>query len=247
MAWCEKRKEEGQKYSQKGKVVTPFGPRLQALFLNKDIIELLDYRTTNTPGEHPDSVSDVFNGKLYRELCKKFFQVNGQTFDHKYFKDKHDITLSLSLDGFPIFNKRNLSTWPVILINFSLPPNIHTHLTHLLCYGVIPSPKAIKAMDSFLHPLYCELAKFTRGVKSSDLCDKKLFVLHVFFILIFGDMPAIAKVMQMKGHNGFCPAGSAKFTRFVTLQEVSTTSHFHILMEKTLTMPRPSKIAPTYC
>jgi hypothetical protein len=183
----------------------PFGPRLQALFLNEDIIELLDYQTTRTPGEHPDSVSDVFDGKLYRELCEKFVRVDGQTFDHKYFEDKHDIALGLSLNGFPIFNKRNLSAWPVILINFSLPPDIRTHLTHLLCYGVIPSPKAVKDMDSFLHPLYRELEKFARGVKSSDLHDKKLFLLRIFLILIFGDMPAIAKVMRMKGHNGFCP------------------------------------------
>ena len=183
----------------------PFGPRLQALFLNEDIIELLDYRTTRTTSNDPDSVSDVFDGKLYRELCEKHVRVNGQTFDHKYFEDKHDIALGLSLDGFPIFNKRNLSAWPVILINFSLPPDIRTHLAHLLCYGVIPSPKAVKDMDSFLHPLYCELEKFARGVKSADLRSKKLFLLHVFLILIFGDMPAIAKVMRMKGHNGFCP------------------------------------------
>ena len=102
----------------------PIGPRLQALFLNEDIIKLLDYRVTHTSGEHPDSVSDVFDGNLYHELCKKFVRVDGQTFDHKYFEDKHNIALGLSLDGFPIFNKRNLSAWPVILINFSLPPDI---------------------------------------------------------------------------------------------------------------------------
>ena len=104
-------------------------------------------------------MSDVFDGKLYRELCEKFVRVDGQTFDHKYFEDKHDIALGLSLDGFPIFNKRNLSAWLVILINFSLPPDIWTHLIHVLCYGVIPLPKAVKDMDSFLHPLYCELEK----------------------------------------------------------------------------------------
>ena len=104
-------------------------------------------------------MSDVFDGKLYHELCKKFVQVGNQMFDHQYFKDKHNIALCLSLDGFPIFNKRNLSAWPVILINFSLPPDIQTHLIHLLCYGVIPSPKAVKDIDSFLYPLNCELEK----------------------------------------------------------------------------------------
>ena len=183
----------------------PFLPRLQAMFLNQDTIKLLDYRTTRTPGEHPDSISDVFDGKLYRELCEKFVRVEGQTFDHKYFENEHDIALGLSLDGFPIFNKRNLSAWPIILINFSLPPDVRTHLVHMLCYGVVPSPKAVKDMDSFLHPLYQELEQAAQGVTTMDLRSKELFLLHVFLLLIFGDMPAIAKVMRMKGHNGFCP------------------------------------------
>ena len=180
----------------------PVGPRLQAMFLNNDIIQLLDYRTTHTPG---GTISDVFDGQLYRDLCEKFVRVDGQTFDHKYFEDKHNIALGLSLDGFPIFNKRNLSAWPVILINFSLPPDIRTHLIHVLCYGVIPSPKAVKDMDSFLYPLYHKLEKLAKGISSLDLRSKGLFLLRAFLILIFGDMPAVAKVMRMKGHNGFCP------------------------------------------
>jgi hypothetical protein len=117
----------------------------------------------------------VFDGKLYRDLCKEFVRVDGQTFDHKYFEDKHDIALGLSLDGFPIFNKRNLSAWPVILINFSLPPDIRTHLLHVLCYGVIPSPKAVKDMDSFLYPLYRELEKLARGIKAWTFVPRSYF------------------------------------------------------------------------
>ena len=183
----------------------PITPWLQAMFLNNDLIDLLDYRTTRTPGELLDSVSDVFNGKLYRKLCNKFICTDGQTLNRKYFQDKHDIALGLSLDGFPLFNKRNLSAWPVILINFSLPPDIRTHLLHLLCYGVIPSPTAVKDIDLFLYPLHCELKKLARGVASLDLHSKQAFLLCVFLILIFGDMPAIAKFMRMKGHNSFCP------------------------------------------
>ena len=188
----------------------PITPRLQVMFLNDDLIDLLDYRTTRTPGEHPDSISDVFDGKLYCELCNKFICTDSQTLDRKYFQDKHDIALGLSLDGFPLFNKRNLSAWPVILINFSLPPDIRTHLLHLLCYGVIPSPMAVKDINSFLYPLHCELEKLARGVVSLDLRSKQVFLLCVFLILIFGDMLAVAKVMRMKGHNSFCPCRFCK-------------------------------------
>jgi hypothetical protein len=70
---------------------------------------------------------------------------------------------------------------------------------------VIPSPKAVRDLDSFLYPLYCELEQLARGITSLDIRSKELFLLCVFLILIFGDMPAVAKAMRMKGHNGFCP------------------------------------------
>ena len=88
---------------------------------------------------------------------------------------------------------------------FQPPPDVRTHLVHVLCYGVIPSPKAVKDMDSFLYPLYRELEKLAKGVASLDLRSREVFLLRAFLILIFGDMPAIAKVMRMKGHNGYCP------------------------------------------
>ena len=191
----------------------PFLPQLQAMFLNQDSIELLDYCTTCSPSEHPGSVSDVLNGKLYHKLCEKFVWADGQTFNHKYFENKHNITLGLSLNGFPVFNKRNLSAWPIIPINFSLPPDVQTHLVHMLYYGVIPSPKAVKAMDLFLYPLHCKPEKAAKGITTMDLHAKELFLLCAFLILIFGDMPAIVKVMRMKGHNGFCPCRFCKIHR----------------------------------
>ena len=102
----------------------PIRPCLEALFLNEHLAELLDYRTTRTPGSSSGSVSDVFDGQLYLDLCKRFVKVGDRTFDHKYFEGKRDIALGLSLDGFPIFNKGNLSAWPIILLNLSLPPDI---------------------------------------------------------------------------------------------------------------------------
>ena len=60
-------------------------------------------------------------------------------------------------------------------------------------------------MDSFLFPLYHELVKLTARISTLDLNEKECFLLCVFLILIFGDMPAISKIMRMKGHNGICP------------------------------------------
>jgi len=183
----------------------PVGPRLGALFRNKDMADLLRYRSIHTANPNRDKISDVFDGSLYRELCEQYVKVEETTYNHKYFEDPRDIALGLSLDGFPVFSTSNLSAWPIILINFNLPPDIRTHLVHILCYGVIPAPRAVKDTDSFLYPLYCELVKLAAGISTLDLHGDELFLLRAFLILIFGDMPAIAKIMRMKGHNGFCP------------------------------------------
>ena len=38
-----------------------------------------------------------------------------------------------------------------------------------------------------------------------DLSAEEFFVLRAYLILLFGDIPAISKLLMMKGHNGYCP------------------------------------------
>ena len=81
-----------------------------------------------------------------------------------------------------------------------------THLDHILCYGIIPGPKSVKDVDSFLIPLYNELAQLSEGVDGAlDLTAEEFFMLCTYLILLFGDIPAISKPMMMKGHNGYSP------------------------------------------
>jgi hypothetical protein len=149
---------------------------------------------------------DVFDGALYRELCEQEVTANGKTFPHQYFSDHRDIALGLSLDRFAPFKRRSNSVWPVILFNYNLPPDLCTHLNHILCYRIIPGPKSVKDVDSFLIPLYDELAQPSEGVDGAlDLTAREFFVLHAYLILLFGDIPAISKLLMMKGHNGYSP------------------------------------------
>lgn len=182
----------------------PVGPQLQALFRNEDTANLLHYRSNHTSNPNPDKISDIFDGSLYRELCKQFVKAEENTYNHKYFEDPCDIALALSLDGFPLFGTGNHSAWPIILVNLNLPPDIRTHLTHILCYGIIPAPRAVKDMDSFFYPLHQELVKLVAGISTLDLQKNELCLLHMFLILIFGDMPAIAKTMRMKAISSSC-------------------------------------------
>ena len=184
----------------------PIIPRLIALFLDKTTAAKMQYRDEYCKTRDNENVTDVFDGTLYRELCEREVTENGKTHAHRYFSDHRDIALGLSLDGFAPFKRRSNSAWPVILFNYNLPPDLRTHLDHILCYGIIPGPKSPKDVDSFLIPLYDELAQLSEGVDGAlDLSVEEFFVLRAYLILLFGDMPAISKLLMMKGHNGHCP------------------------------------------
>lgn len=169
-------------------------------------MDKMDYRHKHCQTRDTEKAADVFDGMLYRELCDQKVTVNGKILPHQYFSDHRDIALGLSLDGFSPFKHRKNSAWPVILFNYNLPPDLRTHLDHILCYGIIPGPKSVKDVDSFLVPLYDELAQLSEGVNGAlDVTEHEFFVLRAYLILLFGDIPAISKLLMMKGHNGYSP------------------------------------------
>ena len=188
----------------------PIIPRLKAFFLDQEMAGKMQYRHKLTKKLPRDKVTDVFDGSLYNELRQKHVKVNGKDLPHEYFSDARDIALGLSLDGVAPFKNQKQTAWPVILFNFNLPPEIRTHLEHILCFGVIPGPKSVKDVDSFLWPLYDKLVDLAKGVKTLDLQSREFFKLRAYLLLAFGDIPAISKLMSMKGHNGCSPCRSCE-------------------------------------
>lgn len=166
------------------------------------------YRTTVESEHDPDVVQDIFDGAHYRLLRKT--QVSPGN-PYRFFDNPEDIALSLSTDGFTLFKRRRrgLSTaWPIILINNNLSPRIRTRLENVICVGVIPGPRQCKDINSFLIPLLDELLELEQGIAHTGVSpegERYAFIFHAFIILIFGDIPAITKLLFMKGHNGFSP------------------------------------------
>lgn len=153
----------------------------------------------------PDIVNDVFDSKVYRSLLDKPVVVDGKEMPHKHFADARDVALGLSTDGFAPFRRRKKTCWPLILFNYNLPPEIRFHIHNILSLGVIPGPKKPIDLDSFLWPAVIEFLRLELGVHAYDILSDEFFILRAFLILVFGDIPAISLVMQMKGHNGFRP------------------------------------------
>lgn len=197
------------RYNAYGKVCQTFTylpliPQLKTYFTDMTMVQKMRYRAF----EHihdPQVVKDVFDSEIYRSLLTKAVVVNGKETSYKHFSDHRDIALGLSTDGFALFRRRKKTCWPLILFNYNLPPEVRFHMCNVLSLGVIPSPKKPVDFDSFLWPAVMELLRLELGVYAYDNLSKEFFLLRAFLILVFGDIPAISMVIQMKGHNGFRP------------------------------------------
>ncbi|QRV90395.1 Transposase family Tnp2 protein [Ceratobasidium sp. AG-Ba] len=193
---------------------TPLIPQLQALFRSTDMTEKLKYRAMcdieaeeDRAQGKPEIIQDVFDGEIYNTLRRT--PLDGA---YHFFDNPEDLALSLSTDGFTLFKRkrRGLSTaWPIILINYNLHPRYRTRLENVICVGVIPGPTQCKDMNSFLAPVIEELVLLERGVVSlkgsDDFARPAQFVLRAFLIMLFGDIPAVSKLLAIKGHNAIRP------------------------------------------
>lgn len=193
----------------------PISQRLAAQFRNEDRICQLAYRSNfnYTPG----SISDIFSSHLYRSLLYRKVEVQGETLSHFYFSDPRDIALGISFDGFCPFKRRKQTCWPLIAFNYNLPPDVRFHADNVIPLGTIPGPKQMKDADSFLLPFVQEMLQLAKGIKVFDASKKEYFILRAYVILAFGDIPAAAKLMRMKGHNAYSPC------RMCTIKGVRNT------------------------
>jgi hypothetical protein len=181
----------------------PIIPRLVGFLGNRHIAEQMQYRA-HVHQHVPGRVTDVFDGSHYRSLQGRNVELHGRKLAHRYFADHRDVALGLSTDGFAPFKGHKYSAWAFILFNYNLPPDVRFHIQNILALGAV-GPKKPVDPDSFLWPVIQELLRLLVGVRAFDILTSTLFLLRAFLILGFGDLPAIAMLMNMKGHNGILP------------------------------------------
>jgi hypothetical protein len=201
---------EGTKKPRRQFCYIPLIPRLQNFFANQKATEELLYRYNYQ--SKPGIVSDVFDGEHYQNLRKTKVVVDGKKLGHKYFSGRNDIAFSVCLDGYLLYKRRRggPSATPIVIQIYNLPPEIRTLISRTLCLGVIPGPKAPKRLDTFLYPFETECAELAIGVKTFDCVSQSHFLLHGYNLFPHGDMIAIEKLLNIKGHNGKCPCRSCK-------------------------------------
>jgi hypothetical protein len=198
----------GRRLARRSFQYIPIIPRLIALYRNPTMARKMRHRSRREVAA--DSIADIFDGDFYRQLCGRRVTVGAETLKHRYFSKPTDVALGLSTDGFGPFKSRKHTCWPLIIFNYNLPPSIRTQLEHIMCIGVIPGPNAPKELTTYLEPLIDELEDLARGIPAFDTVGGHTFALRAYLLAAFGDMPAVAKLMSMKGPNGKYPCRACK-------------------------------------
>jgi hypothetical protein len=181
----------------------PLIPQLHVFFASPEVAKKLQYRHSyNNPR---DTIADIFDGEWYNELCCTNMTIENKEQPYKFFEGERNIALGLSADGMCPFKCHKNSCWPLILVNYNLPPDECTHMDNLICVRVTPGPKWPADLNSFLQPLIEELLELTHGVSAVDTHKSKLFALQAYLIDVFGDIPVMTKLLEFISHNGCFP------------------------------------------
>ncbi|KAE8245318.1 hypothetical protein A4X13_0g5985 [Tilletia indica] len=119
------------------------------------------------------------------------------------FNDR-DCIVAISTDGSQLIAHRKHSTgWLVLVQILSLPPAFRFSLEHHHCALLIPGPSEPKDIQSFMRPLYEELAKLSvNGAWVWDGLRIEWFKLHVYLAGLFADQkgtPKFSKHIEVLG------------------------------------------------
>ncbi|QRV77922.1 Transposase family tnp2 [Ceratobasidium sp. AG-Ba] len=196
-------RETGEWYVRRTFQYLPLIPRLINMYRDPKTAHALGYRARYHSA--PGNFADIFDGAHYKQLLDCQVVVGRDRLDHQYFSFDTDIALGISTDGFGPFKSRKQSCWLLLVFNYNLHPSIRHRLENMLCLGVIPGPNSPKELHTFLQPFIDELQELGQGVAAYDGERERPFCLRGYLLACFGDMPAVAKLMQMKGHNGKYP------------------------------------------
>lgn len=212
----------------------PLIPYLKAIFADPAHRELCMYHGNQE--YTPDLITDYCDSLHYRRLLNRNVEIiheNGEReiLPHKHFSDRQDVALGLFSDGFQLFKKSRVqkSSTPLLLVNLNLPPTIHTHLKHLIPLGISPGLHAPKDINSYFHPAYIELQELARGVPMRDVHLNEDFDLHACLVFKSGDLPAVAKFLEQKGHSAVAACSGCEVTgvRILTIRNVMKASKIY--------------------
>lgn len=185
----------------------PLIPRLKRMYRCKAISELMTWHAENKSRD--GKVRHVADCRAWAEIASNI--------DSTFEEEPRNVHLALALDGVNPFGDKNLkhSTWPVLLLNYNLPPWLSTKKFFIMLSLLIPGPESTtdRNIDVYLMPLMEELLELWRGVKCFDALDRpgrqKWFMLRAILLWTINDYPALGLISGQvtKGYHGCVVCG----------------------------------------
>ncbi|XP_020245141.1 uncharacterized protein LOC109823267 [Asparagus officinalis] len=160
----------------------PLKPRVQRLFMCSQTAKSMSWHSKERIEDgilrHPA------DGKAWKDFDEK----------HPEFAlDPRNVRLGLASDGFNPFRTMSIahSTWPVILINYNLPPWMCLKAEYFMLSLLIPGPQSPgNNIDIYLQPLIDELKELWEvGLLTYDASIKQSFKLRVALLWTVSDFP----------------------------------------------------------
>ena len=138
----------------------PIIPRIKHMFKCKSIAELMSWHSSHRSDDG-------------------MWRIPADTPAWKHIEDEwpsfktepRNLRLGLGMDGVNPFGFKSTaySVWPVVLVNYNLPPSMAIKKGHLMLSLLIPGKHKVKHMDVYLEPLIDELEELWRGVTVMDI------------------------------------------------------------------------------
>jgi hypothetical protein len=178
----------------------PLIPRLKRMFRCRGLAELNKWHAARKKeGERVECVPDC---KAWKHIDSIF---------PEFAAEIRNISLGLALDGVNPFSNQSLShsTWPVVLLNYNLPPWLVTKRFFIMLSLIIPGKESVTSdnIDVYLAPLIEELLELWEGVDATDVSameGRQRFSLKAILMWCIHDFLAygLASGQVTKGYKG---------------------------------------------
>jgi len=153
----------------------PIIPRLKRMFRSEEMARNLRWHSTNQSSD----------GKLRHPVdCVTWKQMNDKY--PTFAAEERNIRLGLSTDGFNPFNMQSskYSCWPVLLVNYNLPPNLCMKKENIMLTLLIPgSQQPGNSIDVYLEPLIEDLNQlWSKGESTYDVVSNTAFTMKAMLL-----------------------------------------------------------------
>lgn len=189
----------------------PLIPRLRRMYRSTSLAKLNKWHTERK--DCSGNVECVPDSKAWKHIDSVY---------PGFALEERNIRLGLAVDGVNPFSNQSLShsTWPVVLLNYNLPPWLVTKRFFLMLALLIPGKESVTSenVDVYLAPLIEELQQLWEGIAAVDASAESVnrkFTLKAILMWCIHDFPAYGLVSGQvtKGYRGCTECGPSVTTR----------------------------------